>query len=153
MGTVLRRLILPAILAIGLSGHAVGSDARGTAEEAKAMVARAIAAYDEKGEAVFADITAPSTMFIDRDLYVFVVGPDRRNVAHGADAGRVGVDLSTAVDVDGKPYGQEFFAKATEEGAWVDYKWKDPLTGQVQPKSSWVVRHDGYIFGCGIYTE
>ena len=23
--------------------------------------------------------------------------------------------------------------------------------GQVLPKSSWVVRHDGYVFGAGIY--
>ena len=29
----------------------------------------------------------------------------------------------------------------------------DPQSGQVLPKSSWIVRHDGYIFGAGIYKE
>ena len=53
--------------------------------------------------------------------------------------------------VDGYAYGKEFFAKATEQGAWVDYKWKDPMTGEVLPKSSWLVLHDGFIFGSGIY--
>ena len=24
-------------------------------------------------------------------------------------------------------------------------------TGKEEPKSSWVVRHDGYVFGCGVY--
>ena len=42
---------------------------------------------------------------------------------------------------------------ATTNGAWVDYRWEDPLTGKVVPKSSWVVLHNGYIFGCGIYKQ
>jgi signal transduction histidine kinase len=101
----------------------------------------------------FADMTAPSTSFVDRDLYIFVIGPDHRIVAHAADAARVGVDAQTLVDTDGKPFGNEMIAYATEDGAWVDYKFADPLTGADEPKSSWVVRHGGYIFGCGIYKN
>jgi hypothetical protein len=29
--------------------------------------------------------------------------------------------------------------------------WVDPVTEEIEQKSSWVVRHDGYIFGVGIY--
>ena len=124
---------------------------RGTADEAQAMVAKAIAAYDAKGTVAFVAMTAPSTQFRDRDLYVFVIGPDHQVVAHGVDAGRIGIDVSREVDPDGKAYGKEFIARASATGVWVDYKFRDPITGKIAPKSSWVVRHDDYIFGCGFY--
>jgi signal transduction histidine kinase len=126
---------------------------RATAEEAQAMVARAIAAYKAEGKTVFTKMTAPSTEFRDRDLYVFVIGPDHKVVAHGLDAKRIGHDVTKFVDSDGKAYGKEFIAKASESGSWVDYKRTDPLTNQVMSKSSWVVLYDGYIFGSGIYTK
>ena len=55
------------------------------------------------------------------------------------------------MDRAGKPFGKEIIEKADENGVWVDYVFRDPLTEQDVQKSSWLVRHDGYIFGCGIY--
>jgi signal transduction histidine kinase len=136
----------------GVSSGAWAAE-RATAEEAQAMVARAIAAYKAEGKTVFGKMTGPSTEFRDRDLYVFVVGPDHKIVAHGLDPKRIGHDVTKSVDPDGKAYGKEFIAKANESGSWVDYKRTDPLTGQVMPKSSWIVLYDGYIFGSGIYTK
>jgi len=153
MGAAIRGLALLAIFLIGISSYVHAGQIRGTAEEAKTMVARAIAAYDQKGEAVFAEITAPSTTFVYRDLHVIAIGADHIVRAHGADASRVGLDISTLVDVDGYAYGKAISAEATEQGAWVDYKRKDPVSGQVLPKSSWMVLHDGYIFVCGIYKD
>jgi cytochrome c len=135
-----------------ISPGAVAAE-RATAEEAQAMVARAIDVYNAEGKEAFNKITAPSTEFRDRDLYVFVIGPDHKVVAHGFDANRVGSDVTENVDPDGKAYGKEFIAKANESGSWVDYKFNDPLSGKVLPKSSWIVLHDGYIFGVGIYKE
>jgi signal transduction histidine kinase len=136
----------------GMSSGAIAAE-RGTAEEAKALVARAIESYKAEGKAVFTKITAPSTEFRDRDLYVFVIGPDHKVVAHGLDAKRVGRDVTKFVDPDGKAYGKEFITKASESGSWVDYKFRDPLTDKVLRKSSWIVLHDGYIFGSGIYKK
>ena len=138
-------------LLLVVAGAAMAGEIRGTAAEAQAMVAKAIAAYDAQGAAAFAAITPPGTEYRDRDLYVFVIGPDNRTVAHGLDAGRIGNDLTQLVDAGGKPIGQEMMDKANPEGAWIDYLWPDPLTGQDAQKSSWIVRHDGHIFGCGIY--
>jgi cytochrome c len=126
---------------------------RGTAEEAQALVARAIDAYEAEGAAAFQKMTAPSAEFRDRDLYVFVIGPDHKTVAHGGDAKLVGMDATQNIDPDGKPFGRVFVEQANEAGSWVDYKMLDPQSGQVLPKSSWIVRHDGYIFGAGIYKE
>lgn len=153
MRRMFRPLALVAILAIALSGHASAEGTHGTAEEAKALVARAIAAFDERGEAAFAEITAPSAAFRDRDLYVFVIGPDHKTVAHGGFADRVGRDVREEHDVDGKAFGAAFVEQATAEGAWVDYKFDDPQSGKLLQKSSWVVLHAGHIFGCGIYKE
>ena len=54
-------------------------------------------------------------------------------------------------DVNGKAYGQEIVA-ATEDGRWVDYFFTDPLTGEVEQKHTWVVRHDGLFFASGWYS-
>ena len=153
MRMVLRLTALLAVLLIGLSAQVSAEAARGTADEAKAMVARAIAAYDAEGSAALAEMNAPSTAFRDRDLYVFVYGPDRRIAAHGADAAHVGHDVAEYADVDGKRFAVEIMERATADGVWVDYKWKDPLSGEERPKSTWVVLHDGYVFGCGIYKD
>jgi cytochrome c len=134
-----------------LVSAAMADETRGTAEEAQAMVAKAIAAYDAQGKAAFAAMSPPSTEFRDHDLYVFVIGPDNLVVANGQDAGRVGLDLAQVVDSTGKAFGKEMIEKANEQGAWIDYVWRDPLTQKDVQKSSWIVRHDGYIFGCGIY--
>jgi signal transduction histidine kinase len=140
-----------AALLLVLAGAAVAGETRGTPEEARAMVARAIAAYDTQGKSAFPAMTTPGTEFRDRDLYVFVAGPDNVTVAHGLDASLIGRDLAQILDSAGKAFGKEIIDKADEKGVWVDYAWRDPLTGKDIQKSSWVVRHDGYIFGCGIY--
>lgn len=134
-----------------LTGAAMAEETRGTAEEAQAMVARAIAAYEAQGKAAFAAMNPPSTEFRDRDLYVFVIGSDNITLVNGQDASRVGNDLAQVVDSTGKAVGKEMIEQANEQGTWIDYVWRDPLTEKDVPKSSWIVRHDGYIFGCGIY--
>ncbi len=125
---------------------------RGTAEEAKALVAKAIARYDREGrEKTFAAIQDPKGGFVDRDLYVFVFGPKRTIVAHGGDPALVGTDADSLVGGGGVHFGTKFMDETTSTGSWIDYKWNDPASGKVLPKSSWVVRHDGYVFGAGIY--
>ncbi|MEX1108956.1 MAG: cache domain-containing protein [Dongiaceae bacterium] len=143
--TLAAAILLGCLAAPGLAAE------RGTAEEAQALVARAIALYQQEGEAAFAAMTVPSTEFVDRDLYIFVIGRDNRVVGHGFALERIGLDVTTLIDDAGNPYGVALIEDATAEGAWVDYRREDPLTGLVESKSSWVVRYDGYVFGCGIY--
>ena len=143
-------LSLPFVIAMPL-GTVVAAD-RGSAAEAQAMVARAIESFDTVGaEKTFAEIDAQDPAFRDRDLYVFVIGPDGLIVAHAGDVERIGLDLRDIRDLNDRPYGLMILHEASPDGVWVDYERLDYLSNEVLPKSSWVVRHRGYIFGVGIY--
>ena len=128
---------------------------RGTPAQAQTMVARAVALFEEEGlQAAFDRFTnRPGAEFNHLDLYIFVLKAEEgaRIVAHARTRSLIGVNATTLIDPGGLNIGRAILDKATAKGAWADYGWKDPLTGKVVPKSSWVVRRQGYIFGCGIH--
>ena len=115
-------------------------------------MADAIAYYDANGDmATFEMINADNPRFHRNDLYVFVIADNGMSHAHPIMEELVGTDLNTLKDVDGKAFGQEMIETASTDGVWGDYKWEHPATGEIEAKSSWVVLHDGNIFGVGIY--
>ena len=141
-----------ALAVLLFSTQTTADELRGTADEAKALVADAIAYYDESGrEAAFAAIEDKDGVFVDHDLYIFVYGPGRTIVAHGADVALNGTPVDTLIDINGKPFGAALMDGATEEGVWIEYTWYDPVSRELHPKSSWVMRHDAHVFGAGIY--
>ncbi len=71
-------------------------------------------------------------------------------MAHAVDPSLMGRHFTSFV-ADGKPFGGEMEDNTSPDGVWVDYKWKNPETGEIEQKSSWTVLHDGYVFGVGIY--
>ena len=119
------------------------------------MVAKAVALFDKEGmKAAFDRFTnSPGKEFHHLDLYIFVLKAEKgaRIVAHAQTRSLIGTNAATLIDPNGLNIGRAALEKATAKGAWVDYGWKDPLTGKVVPKSSWAVLHKGHIFGCGIH--
>jgi cytochrome c len=139
-----------------VNGYVIGCGlyhaARHTAEDAQAMVQKAIDHFHNKGaEATIAMVNSGAPEFRRDELYVFMVGPDRMTIANGADVTRVGLDAASIKDIDGKPFGKEMLERATAEGAWVEYKFKNPVSGEIEQKISWVRKVDGFIFGSGVY--
>ena len=106
---------------------------------------------DMGAERAFAEFNDPKGGFVDRDLYVFVIAPDKKIVAHGADKTLLGVDVTILKDVDGKAFGVELM-NASAAGNWVDYKWAHPISKAVEPKSSFAKKMDNYVIGAGSYT-
>ncbi|HLF23408.1 MAG TPA: hypothetical protein VI565_05745, partial [Burkholderiales bacterium] len=54
------------------------------------------------------------------------------------------------------PATQQFWNRlytlATAQGkGWIDYDWKNPVTGKTEPKSTYIERVGEVIVGCGIY--
>ena len=124
---------------------------RGTAEEAQVLVERAIARYKVVGtHKAFAEINNRAGPFVYHDLYVFVVGPDHKIIAHGADKGRVGESMVGFKDVDGKAFGDEIIA-ASADGNWVEYKFENFTNKKTETKISFVKNVDGFVFGSGYY--
>ena len=133
----------------------VEAPVRGSPDEARALLDRAVAHYQEVGrEQALSDFTAPAEGFVDRDLYVFCSGSDRMISAHGADAALVGDEVDAFVDVDGFAFGSALMetALAAPEGGTVEYKWTNPVTGDVEDKVSFVQSVGDDVCGVGAYS-
>ena len=127
------------------------AEERGTAHQAQDLVKRAIALYDLQGMRAFYTISRDPS-FVEHDLYVFVIDRIGSIAAHGINPRMVGANALNARDPDGVWYVREMLNRATPDGVWVDYISLDPLLGKPAPKSTWIVRHDGFVFACGIYA-
>ena len=105
------KLLLPFMVLVGaLSvGHVACAQQSGTADEAKALLARAATAVKTDRAGALAKFDAPNGGFKDRDLYVFCFDRKTGTVLAGQPATK-GKDVRTYVDSTGKRFGQEMFA-------------------------------------------
>jgi cytochrome c len=128
---------------------------QGSAAEATAMVEKAIAHIKKAGrDKAFADFNNKAGPFTDRDLYVVVYDMKGKVLAHGANEKMIGKDLIDLRDNDGKYFVKErvdMMSKGPGAKGWQDYKFMNPVTRQIEPKSMYLQRHEDLIVGCGIY--
>ncbi len=66
----------------------------------------------------------------------------------------IGKNLLDVPDADGKLFRQEMLALARGPGrGWVDYKFRNPETGKVEAKRTYVLRVDDVALEAGIYKH
>ena len=118
------------------------------------LVEQAIRRYDSEGrDTTIEYLNSPANL--DGEWYVFLIDENDIIIGHpreellgeygrGDEIGELGVDIT------GYQYG-ELLHSANEDGLWVDYFFLNPATGDHEYKHTWVVRHDGLIFGSGWY--
>ena len=137
-----------------VSAPAWGSEF-GTKDEAKALVAKAVAFIGANGpDKAYAEFTGKAAGFVDRDLYVVVYGMDGKVRAHGANAKLVGKDMMDATDVDGKFYVKERIALAAKKADfWQDYKFVNPVTKKIEPKQMFCHPLPDSAVCAGIYVK
>jgi methyl-accepting chemotaxis protein len=128
---------------------------QGSADEARALVERAVALIKSRGlsEAARA-FHAKDGGFLDRDLYLFVI--DRRGTyqIHGAKPAMEGKRVHEVPGIDGDRFLSDAWAAAPGAGGWIEYDIVNPESGAVQPKASFVVQIDAHQFaGCGVYRQ
>lgn len=147
-------VVMSALLAMALTSAASAAE-QGSADDAKAMVKRAVAFIKANGkEAAFAEFSSKTGQFRDRDLYVFVQDMKGNTLAHGGNDRLVGKNLAELRDADGKFFIKAMSAIAADKGqGWVDYKWPNPVTRVVEPKSTYVEKYEDVYIGCGIYKK
>lgn len=147
----LSNIFCAVVCVAALAAHAAGDKA--TASEATAMVKKGIAYIKANGkEKAYAEISRPNGQFTDRDLYLVVYGLDGTVHAHGANARLIGKNVIDLKDIDGKPYVQERVDLAKSKGTfWQDYKFTNPVSKKIEPKSMYCERLDDTAVCGGIY--
>jgi cytochrome c len=150
-------LLTALVLAASMSpAPAPGTDEKfGTAPEAEALVAKAVAHIKRVGvERAYQDFTGKAPSFVDRDLYVVVYDLEGRVLAHGQHVKLVGENLMEQRDPDGKPWIKERVTLArTKSRFWHDYRFRDPSTKKTLRKSTYCERLESTIICAGIYQR
>lgn len=147
----LMTLVMVGVLASGLAR----ADVNVTPKEAEAMVKKGVSFIKTNGkDKGYAEITSKQGQFKDRDLYLVVYGFDGKVWAHGANEKMVGKVLIDLKDVDGK----EFVKERVELGKakpsfWQDYKFTNPVSKKVEPKTMYCERLEETVVCGGIYKK
>jgi len=138
-----------------MSGNVVQAGDTGTKDEAVAMVKKALEFIKANGnDKAFAEFNNPKGPFVDRDLYVVVYDMNGKCLAHGANQKMVGRDLIDNKDVDGKEFMKERVEMMkTQSSGWQNYKFRNPVSNQIEPKAMYLERSGDLIVGCGIYSQ
>jgi hypothetical protein len=148
------RAFLTSIMAAGILAISATAFAQqgGTAQEAKAMLDRAVAALKTDRDLALGMFNKGEGGFRDRDLYPFCVRvADGKAVATPL-AVPIGTDVRTLKDPTGKAYGEELYAAAQKpEGQVTEVSYMFPrpgTTSPVVPKVAFMARVGA--LGCGV---
>ncbi len=121
----------------------------------KTMLDNAKRLYDEEGEDVlFEAINSGVGKFYDNDIYTFVYDENMTILAHPTKPELIGKNL-----LDKKDYpGGKYFRREIQEVAntvgkgWVEYEYENPVSGQLEPKRTYVRKIGDVIICAGTYT-
>ena len=119
------------------------------------MVEQAAAFLKVNGkEKAFAEFTNQKGQFAKDEVYIFVVDFKGMTLAHGGNPGLVGKDMSASKDSDGKLFIKDMIEAAKTNGkGWSNYKWANPVTNKIEDKSSYFIKYDNVVLGCGTYRQ
>jgi len=147
--SMLRAAVFCALCAAAINASASNA----TAAEATAMVKKGVAFIKSNGkDKGYAEISNKQGQFIDRDLYLTVLGFDGVTRAHGANEKLVGKNILELKDIDGKAFIREMIEQAQAKTSfWQDYKFTNPVSKKIEPKSMYCERLDDSIVCGGIY--
>ena len=145
-------LLVPVLLCI--TGARCAEDQKVTA---KSLVKDAVAYAKANGvEKLLHEVNHSKGRFhvqAEGEPYLFIYDDKGICRAQGVSGGSiVGVNRWGNKDPDGKSYIQELIKTGlTKGGGWVDYKYLNPKSGQIEAKMSYVEPVNGLIVGCGVY--
>jgi signal transduction histidine kinase len=152
---IMKLLATVSALCLGLAcAPALANDP--TEKDAIAMAERGAAFFKAKGkEELKKAITEKNPDFSQGSLYI-----DMRDIktgivlAHPHNPSIVGKDLTDVPDANGKKYRREIIELAAAKGkGWVDYMYKNPTTGKIEPKTTYILKVDDFVLEAGIYKK
>ena len=152
----MKRLFTGSLLCLAFAGGSVSAAVEATEKDAIAMAERGAAFMKAHGkEEMMKKITAKDPDFVQGSLYV-----DMRDIktgivlAHPINPSIVGKDLTDVPDANGKKYRREIIELAQKQGkGWVDYQYKNPTSGKIEPKTTYILRVNDVVLEAGIYKK
>jgi cytochrome c len=152
----MKLLVTATALCLAFATNSALASVEPTEKDAIAMAERGAALVKAKGkEEMMKRITAKDPDFVQGSLYV-----DLRDVktgivlAHPYNPSIVGKDLTDVPDANGKKYRREIIELAAAKGkGWVDYQYKNPTSGKIEPKTTYILLVDGVILEAGLYKK
>ena len=126
---------------------------RGTADEAFDMVQRGFQLVKQLGlGAATPKFNDPNGGFISRDLYLFVFDRQGYYKVFSSTPANVGNRVHEIRGLDGDHVIREGFGAADAGGGWIDYEVVNPVTDQVDEKTSYVLPLSAdLLIGCGVF--
>ena len=130
------------------------SSERGTPDEARAMLQKAIAHYNSAGrEQALADFNGRVEPYFDRDLYVVCMDSNHLETANGGFPEYVGTSSDALTDTEGNPLGKTVWDSASNTVVKsVHYYWINPVSGQTEPKVLFYQKVGSDVCGVGAYN-
>jgi cytochrome c len=149
---MLRKIAIAVVLCLFLA-VSVSAQQRGTPEEAKMLVEKAVAYVKANGEEkAIKELNNPKSEFVKGDLYVFAVDPKGVLLANTNLPHLVGTNIYNSPDSRGKLARKEYVDLANSKGSgWVEYHQLNPVTKKDEAKVTYVQKVGNLILGCGAY--
>ena len=124
-----------------------------TPADAIAMVDKGLGYLDKNGkDALITEINNKNPEFIKGDIYLYVRGIDGAILAHPINPKLIGKNMLELPDADGKLYRKDIVNLAKTKGkGWVDYRYNNPISKNIENKSTYIFKSGDIILEAGIY--
>jgi cytochrome c len=158
MKKIMKAVMVTAIVAAFSSAAAADNKA-----ECVGMVKKAGDFLAANGkEKTLVEINNPKGLFAHGEIYLFASehipnwdsNKDRTiTLAHGANPKLVGKDMTDLKDADGFAFVKKMAEIASSKSGegWTDYKWPNPVTKAIEPKTTFTKRIEPLVISCGVY--
>ena len=148
-------VLMFSLLGLVASSFSLAAGDRGTPEEAKALVKKAITFYKTNGkDKTMTALNDAKGAFVDRDLYVFVHDDKGIYYAIAPKPNFIGKDMTGVKDANGKLIVKEQIdALKTSNSMWQEYHWQNPVNQKIEPKKTYCEKHENLHFCSGAYTS
>lgn len=150
----MKQLLIGSLACLAMASAVAASQP--TEKDAIAMAERGAAFMKAHGkEALMKKLAEKDAEFVQGELYV-----DMRDInsgiviAHPINPSIVGKNLTDVPDASGKVYRREIIELAAKKGkGWVDYMYKNPVSGKIEPKTTYILRVGDVVLEAGIYKN
>jgi cytochrome c len=141
------------IAAIGFSSPAFAAEP--SEKDAIAMVEKGAAFMKGSSkDEMIKRINAKDADYVQGPLYLTMRDAKGVILANPVNPAMIGKDLVDVPDADGKLFRREIIELAKKKGkGWVDYKFKNPASGKVEAKTTYIYLVGDVTLEAGIYKK